>query len=385
MSPSQRTLLLVANYDSGVGYAWWLMESFWVALANHYCSQNQVILAYPMISKLPPAIRLAPLLALEQDFNDTRLRAVYRQCRFLHHYKVRTVYFTDQHTLHWRYGLYRFYGVKSIIVHDHTPGLRTTARGPKAWLKWLVHRLPWFGADGVIGATEFVRQRLVKVNCVPPSKCYTAANGLPDQDYLPKALDIHSIFQIPAERKILVMCSRADRYKRVDFVLRCIAHLCTATVKKNIHFLFIGDGPDLVNLSSMATNTGINDCCTFAGRRDDDPAILEGADIAIHPSRGEVGYSLSILEYMRAGLPVVVPDNPSVNAATVHMLSGMIYPEEDVESASKILQQLANDDTLRYRLGSEAKKAMKQYKLELTHRALLDAFAKIDQKRSYAQ
>jgi len=375
-SLTKRALLLVANYDSGVGYAWWLMESFWVKLAEVYHRQYQVILAYPSISTLSSSISQASLLAMEEDFSDMRIAQVLKQCRFLRRNKVCIIYFSDQKTWHWRYVLYRLCGVRFIVIHDHTPGLRPPVRGLKAWLKRLIHQLPWLSADGVIGATEFVRQRCVTNGCVPLSRSYVAPNGLPSLTTPSKGADLHSIFDIPSERKILVMSGRAHRYKGVDFIFRCVSHL-RAIGQKNIHFLFIGDGPDLSTFSSLAKEMGISNCCTFAGRRDDVPSLLEGADIAIHPSRGEVGYSLSILEYMRAGLPLVVPDNPSVCAATVHMFSGMIYPDGDVHAASEILQQLANDNALRTKLGSQAKIAVKQYSLEATHIALLDAFTKI--------
>ena len=69
---ADKTLLLVANYDSGVGYAWWLMESFWVRLAERYHHYNNVVLAYPIISKLPASIMSAPIIVTELDFSGCR-------------------------------------------------------------------------------------------------------------------------------------------------------------------------------------------------------------------------------------------------------------------------------------------------------------------------
>src|SRR6056297_2127090 len=98
---SRPALLLVANYDSDVGYAWWLMESFWVKLAEHYSPSNRVILAYPSISQLPQAIADAPLETVEQDFRGTHPGQVLKQCRFLRRHCVRAVYFSDRPTRHW--------------------------------------------------------------------------------------------------------------------------------------------------------------------------------------------------------------------------------------------------------------------------------------------
>ncbi|MBA2883008.1 glycosyltransferase involved in cell wall biosynthesis [Desulfosalsimonas propionicica] len=374
-----KSLLLVANYDSGVGYAWWLMESYWTVLAQHYSPSKRVILVYPVISQLPQDVADAPLEAVEQDFSGTNPGQVLRQCRFLRRHRVWAVYFSDRPTWHWRYILYRLCGVRLIVVHDHTPGLRTPARGLKGILKRLIHRLPWLSADGAVGATDFVRKRLIEVNGMPPAKTFAAPNGLPDADHPPGAVDPHALFSIPESRKIIVMTARANRYKGVDFALKCFARLRN-TGKQDFHFLFIGDGPDLEDFKKAAEDLMVQDHCTFAGKRDDIPALIAGANLAFHPSKGEVGYSLSILEYMRAGLPVVVPDNPSVCRATNHGKNGMIYPPEDVNAASEMIDRLLSDDSLRSALGVQARTDAGKYKLETSHLALLNAFEKIAHK-----
>ena len=378
---SDSTLLLVANYDSGVGYAWWLMESFWVLLAEQYHHKSRVILVYPTISSLPPTIANAPLQVIEFDFTRQGFRQIVAQCKFLFHNQVQTIYFSDMPTWHWRYAFYRLAGVKILIVHDHTPGMRTSVTGIKGGLKRFLHRLPWIVVDGAIGATEFVRQRFINVYGMNPERCYAAPNGLPPVAKLIKAIDLRQLFEIPTERKILIMTGRAHRYKGVNFVSEVISCL-PASDRNKLHFVFVGDGPDLENYKNTACKLGLAGFCTFAGYRNDVFSFLAGADIAIHPSRGEVGYSLSILEYMRAGLPLVVPDNPSVCEATEDGITGIVYPEGDVQAASEALCNLVNDDSLRIQMGKNARLMSRRYSLEETHRSLLEAVSKIDWKRN---
>lgn len=369
-------LLMVANFDSGVGFAWWLMESFWAKLSSHYQHRFRAILIYPSISTVPDVIKHSPLTIKEENFNDKGLYRVFKQCMFIRREKVRCIYFTDQSTYHWRYFLYRLFGVRRIIVHDHTPGLRKTAKGLKGSLKKWAHRIPLFSVDGAIGATEFVRQRLIRANGMPSNLCHVAPNGIPPLVAPLIIADLHQIFKIPPGRKILVMTGRAHRYKGVEFILRCMAQIRSVGYKE-LHFLFIGDGPDLNQFKSIARQLKLEHWCTFAGFRTDIPELLEGADIAVHSSNGEVGYSLSILEYMRAGLPVLVPDNPSVMSATVHETTGMIYPEGDLHAASAMVFRLLTDEGFRRRLSTNARKAAVRYNLHATHLALLDAFDKI--------
>jgi hypothetical protein len=82
-SSAFNTLLLVANYLSDFGYAWWLMESFWAKLAEHYSGSNQVILTYPKIERLPENIHKVPMQCFEFNFSGMSFSRIYEQCRFL--------------------------------------------------------------------------------------------------------------------------------------------------------------------------------------------------------------------------------------------------------------------------------------------------------------
>lgn len=68
--------------------------------------------------------------------------------------------------------------------------------------------------------------------------------------------------------------------------------------------------------------------------------------------------SLAILEYMRAGLPVVASDNPSVSSALVHDEFALLYPEGSVDQAARAIQRLVNDVDTRTRLGMEARRQL---------------------------
>lgn len=371
------TLLLVANYPSDVGYAWWLMESFWIALAEQYHSNNGILLAYPRINKLPITIAQAPLTPVVQNFSGTGFAAIFQQCQFIRHNRVRAIYLSDRSTWAWQYLLYRLSGVRLIITHDHTPGLRTVPKGVKALFKTVMRRMPWFTVDGAVGATEFVKKRLINVVRMPAQKCFSAPNGLPTLTTIPAATDLHQLFDIRENRRIMVMTGRAHRYKGVLFILDAIARLDSPTRDK-LHFLFVGDGPDLELFKQQAFELGVLGHCSFPGRRNDVVSLLLGADFAIHASQGEVGYSLSILEYMRAGLPVIVPDNPSVCGSIKNNETGIVYREHNAEDAAFAIQKLVLSDELRQEFGEYAKGSAQYFTLERAHQDLINAFKSID-------
>lgn len=366
-------LLLVANWDSDVGYAWWLMESYWAALAEEYQSQMTAILAYPSISKLPEVIEKAPISPEVVDFSRFSLALLWTQLRFLRRHRIQVMYLSDRAPRHWIYPLYRLAGVRRILVHDHTPGLRSRPQGIKRALKTLMNRIPAYTADACIGATEYIRERFIRVGCVPEQKCFAADNGIPLE--LPEPESPHERFGIPSDRKIIVTAARANRYKGAVFALEALAHLKGSQATVDWHYLYLGDGPDREMLREAARQEGLENDVSFPGRVSGVTALLPQAALAFHPSKGEVGYSLSILEYMLCGLPVVVPDNPSVCGATKDGQTGAIYREGDVEAAAKALESLLTDGDARKRMGKEARKTVETcYSLAQTHHKLLDIF-----------
>jgi glycosyltransferase involved in cell wall biosynthesis len=113
----------------------------------------------------------------------------------------------------------------------------------------------------------------------------------------------------------------------------------------------------------------------LVGRRDDVDDLMRSSAMAIHPSRGEA-FSLAILEYMRAALPVVVPDVPSVRQAVEHEVTGLVYRDGDIDGAARAIARIAQDRALAIRLGTRgAERVRTTYSLLETNRQFSEALA----------
>lgn len=375
-------ILCVANWDSNVGYAWWLMESFWVEIAKHYHNKYEVILVYPSISKIPENINSSSLKVYEKDFTFSSSLSLLEQIQFLIKNKIKYIYFSDRPNKNWRYLFYRLAGIKIIISHDHTPGNRTIPHAIKKYLKSAINRVPFITTNASIGATEFVKQRLIEVNCIPEKRCYAASNGIPALNYEEKTkLNLVKFFNIPQDRDIIVLVGRASLYKGFDFALEASRVLIHDLNYKKVHVLFLGDGPALKYFQKMVNELKIADYVTFAGRVNTVDKILRSCSIAFNPSKGEVGYSLSILEYMRAYLPIVVSDNPSVCGATENGIDGIIYKQGDVYAAAAALHALLINPDLVEKMGNAgANKVSTIYSHETCLRVLMNIFDEVFKK-----
>ena len=364
-------VLLVANYPSDVGYAWWLMEAYWAAIAERLAARGRSsFLAYPSVRELPPRIAEARVEVIELPWPGSSAQSLATFMGFIRARNVTGLYLTDHRLLDWKYAVLRGAGIRRIVVHDHTPGDRPRIGGLKGACKAAAFRLPGLSADRAIGATDFVTRRLRNNGRFPASRCRTVPNGLPLTP-LPTANDrriARETLQLAPDAVAIGIMSRAQRIKNWSFaieVARSVA-LAPGTARSNVTWVFCGDGPDLAGFRKEAEAAGISRYCSFLGRREDVPALLAGMDIGMHPSRGEVGYSLSTLEFMRAGLPVIVPDLPSVCGATGHERTGLVYPAGDRAAAAAAICRLVDAPDLRHRLGMAGR-------AELESRHSLDA------------
>lgn len=374
---AHEAMLLVANYPSDVGYAWWLMESFWALLGATYGARYRTILAFPTLHTVPEVIARSNLELLEFNFRPAPIYAIASQLLFLRRNRIKVLYLTDHAPVDWRYSLYRLCGVQRIIVHDHTPANRSVPTGVKRRVKRQILRIPWIAADALIGASEFVSHRNRRSALFPPDRLYTVRNGIPAHAS-ERDKNARLEFGIAPDRRIVVSLSRVHHIKGIDRALAVIRELVVERKRDDVHFLHLGDGPELPALEEAAARLNIEDHVTFAGLREDARSLLASCDIALILSRGEIGYSLSILEAMAAGLPVVVSDDESVREATTNGETGFRVDADAPGEVANVVERLLDDAALRKRLGANGRTAQREhYQLQATHRALLDAMARI--------
>lgn len=370
-------MLLVANYPSDVGFAWWLMESFWALLGAAYGARYRTIVAFPRLRAIPEVIVRSNLEPIQFHFRPAPLPSIGRQLRFLRRNRIRVVYLTDRAPVDWRYALYRVAGVRRIIVHDHTPGSRSVPTGVKRWIKRVIPRIPWIAADALIGASEFVSRRNRESALFPAGRIYTVCNGVSDHAS-ERDKDARLEFGIAADCHIVVSISRAHHIKGIDRALAVIRELVVERKRDDVHILHLGDGPELPALREAAARMHIEEHVTFPGSRADARSLLASCDVALMLSRGEIGYSLSILEAMAAGLPVVVSDEESVREATIDGETGFRVDPDAPGEVADVIERLVDDAALRKRIGENGRAVQRErYRLRDTHQELLEAMGRI--------
>lgn len=130
----------------------------------------------------------------------------------------------------------------------------------------------------------------------------------------------------------------------------------------------VGDGPDQDRWKAWVLARGWADRVRFSGQVLDVPKRLGTADIFVLASLWE-GFPRSILEAMRAALPVVVSDVGGVRESVVDGVTGFVIPAKDPGALADRLSRLMADASLRRALGEAGRQ---RYEAEFTFDAMLE-------------
>jgi glycosyltransferase involved in cell wall biosynthesis len=122
----------------------------------------------------------------------------------------------------------------------------------------------------------------------------------------------------------------------------------------------VGAGPLRAELEAQVQRFGVGESVDFLGFRNDIENVYAASALYVLPSRYE-GLSVSLLEAMASGLPVVVSDVGEARDVVRHGQNGFLYPAGDVAALSRHLSELVADPLLRRRLGEEAARTASAY------------------------
>jgi glycosyltransferase involved in cell wall biosynthesis len=147
----------------------------------------------------------------------------------------------------------------------------------------------------------------------------------------------------------VVMVARMAAPKRHDLLLRAIRILASRG-RSPAETLLAGAGPLMEKWRAAAAGVpGVRFCGDVA----DVPAMLARCQVFVLVSDHE-GQPISVMEAMRAGLPVVASDLPGIRSQVTHGVEGLLTSCDPVAIADA-LESLIGDPALRARMGAAAR------------------------------
>jgi glycosyltransferase involved in cell wall biosynthesis len=211
-----------------------------------------------------------------------------------------------------------------------------------------VERLVGPLASKIITVSEFDRRLGLAARIAGADRLVTVHNGMPD---VPVGLRAD-----PRRAPVrLVMVARFGAQKDHPTLFRALAGLQSHSWELDL----IGDGPLRGEMESLAAGLGLGARVRFLGQRSDVDQILADAQVSLLATNWE-GFPLSILEAMRAGLPVVASSVGGIDESVRDEENGYLVPRGDVDLLRDRVERLLASPDLRARMGISGRNRFEQ-------------------------
>ena len=211
-----------------------------------------------------------------------------------------------------------------------------------------VERLAGHLAGRIICVSEHSRQLALTSRICDPDKLCVIRNGL-------GAVPNHLKGDPGASPVNMIMAARFEKPKDHRMILKALT-----AVRGNWRMHFVGDGPERHRIERLAAQLGLDGRLRFWGVRDDVPEILKDMQVAVLISNWEA-LPYSIIEAMRAGLPVVASEVGGVDEAVKDGTTGFLVPRGAEDTLRERLQRLVEDPALRVGMGAAGGKRYQSY------------------------
>jgi sugar transferase (PEP-CTERM/EpsH1 system associated) len=158
-------------------------------------------------------------------------------------------------------------------------------------------------------------------------------------------------YEGPNAKGPAVLVARLSPEKDVGTLIQAVKHVTDTLGPQHGFMLDIaGDGRIRPQLETMSESLGLSQTIRFLGERNDIPQRLANASMFVLPSITE-GISLTLLEAMARGLPVVatrVGGNPEV---VVHGKTGLLVPAQSPQELAAAISRLYQDSSMGKNMG----------------------------------
>jgi glycosyltransferase involved in cell wall biosynthesis len=225
------------------------------------------------------------------------------------------------------------------VFTAHTWSFSTFFPRPQQAIALQLERLAGSMNCRIIAVSEATREFAVRCRAASPRKLFTVWNGVGDTP--------HRASPGSAVCPRIIMVARLVGVKEHDLLIRALRG-----VHGDFYLDLVGDGPLRPQLEAQGRSLGGR--VIFHGERTDVAELLAQAHISVLASKWE-GLPLTILESMRAGLPVIASDVGGVAEAVTEGVNGYLVPMGDEVKLRQRLQALISKPALRAAMGTRGR------------------------------
>jgi glycosyltransferase involved in cell wall biosynthesis len=265
-------------------------------------------------------------------------------------------------------------GMKFRPRHVSTKHLLTTSKDRRwgmifAALDYLSLYLP----DRLVAVSRGMAETIAALPGMRTDRVLIVRNAIPCEDFFrPKERAAARLgLGLDPGQLVFGYTGRIEPVKMLNLLLRAFCEIHTLHLETRL--MLVGDGSQRIELERYAQRLGITNAVIWTGHRTDVPSLLAAMDVYVQPSHNE-GMSLSILEAMAAGKPVIATDVGGIREVLRPRENGLlIRPHSSQSLVESMLELIAHPD-LRLRYGECARE---QVFAEFSLQKMVDTYGQI--------
>ncbi|SHF32130.1 Glycosyltransferase involved in cell wall bisynthesis [Thermoanaerobacter uzonensis DSM 18761] len=142
----------------------------------------------------------------------------------------------------------------------------------------------------------------------------------------------------------------------------------------SIYYLIVGTGEEEEKLKNYVLLNNLEERIKFLGYRRDISEILNAIDIFILTSLRE-GLPRAIMEAMAAGKPIIATNVRGNRDLVRDGVNGYLVPVNDIEATAKAITKLAENTTLRTKMGEEGRRIIQDYDIKKVLREMDEIYS----------
>lgn len=224
-----------------------------------------------------------------------------------------------------------------VVATLHTMGYLSLKNRAQMWF----YRLLYPFCDGLVYVCEsqrkFWRRRGVRAR-----RDFVIYNGVDVESFdsarfHESARSIRGQWNIPLGSKVVGVSAALRPEKAHLDLLSALQRL--KREGKSVFALIVGDGPERDKIEEAVISLGLRDQVRMVGAQQDVRPFIAACDAMVLPSHTET-FSLSVLESLAMGRPVVLTDVGGGAEQVQHGATGLLYPPGDTDRLAEAIAEL---------------------------------------------
>ena len=214
---------------------------------------------------------------------------------------------------------------------------------PRVNLKKIINTITYKKADRVIAISPEVKQVIRHKYYLKESQVTVLKNGIVFKKTKPKTDLFQKEFTNSRKKFKIIAIGRLTYQKYFEILIKATAEVITKS--QDIVVNIIGEGEDRIKLERLINELKVKKFVNLLGIRNDVMEIMNSSHIIVIPSRYE-GLSISMIEAMACGLPVIASDAPGLSEYVKQGKNGFLFPVGDYKQMAEYILLLGSNKEL---------------------------------------